>query len=75
MENKNTYQEVETKSKIGLKFMTFYTSNVWFVNMVIVKNDQITHKHHGKSFQSPPPSCVHSTTTYNMAAILNGMQP
>ena len=74
MENKNTHQEVETKSKIGHKFMTFYTWNVSFVNMVIVKNDQITPKHHVKSFHSPPTPCVHPTTC-NMAAILNGMQP
>ena len=50
VKNKNTHQRVETKSKIGLEIQDFYVQNVRFVDVVILKNDQITPEHHGKSF-------------------------
>ena len=53
MENKNTYQEVETKSKIGHEIKDFYARNFRFVDVAILKKDQITPEHHGKSFHPP----------------------
>lgn len=53
--------------KLGTK--SSYPWNVLFVNIVIAKNDQITPKHHGKSFH---PLCVHPTATCNIAGIPHG---
>ena len=60
MENKNTHQEVETKSNIGHKIKDFYARNIRFVDVVVLKNDQITQEHHGKSFH---PRCAKAYAT------------
>ena len=62
MENKNTYQEVETKSKIGHKIKDFYVQNFRFVDVEMLKYNQITPEHHEKSFHPPLPR--HGLSTF-----------
>ena len=46
-------QDGETKSKIGHETNASYAPNIHFVEVVIMKNDQITPKRHGKAPHTP----------------------